>query len=155
MEYRITAASSDDFGEIVAWRMEAIEAVFGEADEEMLTQLRAENERYLSEALAAESFLMCFAENDEGKRIGCGGTVFHEELPSPDFPHGRSAFIMNIYVRSEARHQGAGSAIITWLIDAAHDRGCEKIYLESTIEAAPLYHKMGFHDALGYMLYEG
>ncbi len=155
MGYRITAASFEDFDEVLAWRMETIEAVFGEVDDEMRAALRAENERYLREALQAESFLMCFIEDGTGKRIGCGGIVFHDELPSPDFPHGKSAFIMNVYVRPEARHQGAGSALITWLIDAAHSRGCEKIYLESTIEAAPLYRELGFHDALGYMLYEG
>ncbi len=143
-----------EFEEVLAWRMETIDAVFGEVEEDMRPSLRVENERYLREALQTESFVMCFIEDDAGGRIGCGGIVFHEELPSPDFPHGKSAFIMNVYVRPEARHQGAGSAIITWLIDAAHARGCEKIYLESTIEAAPLYHKMGFHDALGYMLYE-
>ena len=60
---------------------------------------------------------------------------------------------MNIYVRHEYRRHGVGHAIVRWLVDKAKDLGCDKIYLETTDCARPLYNSIGFKDMPGIMKY--
>lgn len=128
--------------ELMAWRGEVIENVFGCKPSE---ELMAANESYYRKHIANDTHVAFVAEFN-GKKAGCGSLCLEEELPSPDNPTGKCAYLMNIYVREEFRENGLGHHIVNRLVQEAKIRGCKKIYLETTPEGRPLYQSLGFRD---------
>lgn len=127
---------------LMMWRAEVIRHVFGI---EPAKRLLVENRRYYRTHIPDGTHL-AFVAYIDGEPCGCGGVCFSDELPSPDNPTGRCAYLMNIYVREPYRHSGVGQAIVSRLISEARDRGCGKIYLESTAEEHRFYDTLGFAD---------
>ncbi len=120
---RITALPT-----LMHWRAEVIRNVSGvEPHPRMLVA----NRQYYRKHIADDTHLAFVAEYD-GVECGCGAVCFTEELPSPNNPTGRCAYLMNIYVRELFRNKGIAHHIITRLVDEARGRGCGKIYLETT-----------------------
>lgn len=134
---------------LMHWRKEVIENVFGVTPSK---RLLVENRRYYQKHIADGSHIAVVAEADDSD-AGCGAICLSEELPSPDNPSGRCAYLMNIYVRREYRERGVGHAIVGWLVDKARALGCDKIYLETTDCARTLYKDIGFKDLTGLMKY--
>ena len=150
----IRQADISELSVLLRWRMEVLHAVFGLPEAEPLTALRAANEEYYHSALADGSHIACFAEqNDE--IIGCGGVCLSREMPSPDNPTGRCAYLMNIYTRPAFRGAGAGRRIVAWLVEKARAAGITKIYLESTDGAKGLYEGLGFVPMENYYILDG
>lgn len=135
---------------LMHWRKEVIEKVFGTAPSRRLLVM---NRRYYQRSIAEGSHIAVVAEiADSG--VGCGAICLSEELPSPDNLSGKCAYLMNIYVREEYRGRGVGHLIVNWLVDKARELGCDKIYLETTDCARPLYESIGFKELSGIMRYE-
>lgn len=135
---------------LMHWRAEVIENVFGIRP---TRALMAANREYYLRHIADGTHYAIVAEAD-GVDAGCGGICLYDELPSPDNPSGRCAYLMNIYVRSEYRGHGIGRTIVERLIGKAKGLGCDKIYLETTEGARRLYEKEGFRELTGMMKYE-
>lgn len=133
---------------LMHWRREVIGAVFGQ---EAGSRLLVSNRQYYR-AHMADGTHMAFVAEMDGHDCGCGGVCFTDELPSPDNPTGRCAYLMNIYVREPYRRKGVARHIVTRLIEEARLHGCGKIYLESTPEARPLYSSLGFTPMQGMMM---
>ena len=140
-----------EIGELMEWRQEVIRHVFGR---EPSSSLMEANRDYYLRHVADGSHLAVVAFLGE-KGIGCGGVCFGDELPSPDNPSGRCAYLMNIYVREEFRSHGVAHKIVEYLIARARQRDCGKIYLETTDEGRPVYSSIGFRDMEGMMKYYG
>lgn len=140
-----------DTDELMIWRREVITNVFSEVPD--LSLLRA-NRKYYQKHIADGSHIAYVASQD-GKDVGCGSICLSEELPSPDNPDGRCAYLMNIYVRLPFRNNGIAHMIVRHLVDEAKARGCGKIYLETTDIAKPLYCNIGFNPMENMMKYEG
>ena len=138
-----------DLPTLMRWREEVIRNVFGQQPD---PHLMAENQRYYSRHIADGSHLAMVASVN-GADAGCGAICFTEELPSPDNPSGRCAYLMNIYVRAEFRNHGVAHHIVERLIEEAAKRGCDKIYLETTEDGKPVYASMGFRDMPDMMKY--
>ncbi|MCH5225797.1 MAG: GNAT family N-acetyltransferase [Muribaculaceae bacterium] len=132
----------EDIATLMLWRREVIENVFEEAPSE---DLLARNHSYYLRHLADDTHL-AFLASVEGYEAGCGSICLTEELPSPDNPSGRCAYLMNIYVRAPFREHGVAHAIVTRLVEEARLRGCQKIYLETTDAGRPVYESLGFRD---------
>ena len=128
--------------ELMKWRKEVIENVFGEKPD---SQLLSFNESYYRRHLADGSHLPFVAYYD-GREAGCGSVCLTEELPSPDNPTGRCGYLMNIYVRQNFRQHGVAHAIVRRLINEAKIRNCNKIYLETTPDGRAVYESLGFQD---------
>ncbi|MDE6801205.1 MAG: GNAT family N-acetyltransferase [Muribaculaceae bacterium] len=138
-----------DIDRLMEWRAEVIRDVFSaEAD----TNLLEANRRYYIRHIADGTHIAIIADCD-GTDCGCGGICLTEELPSPDNPSGRCAYLMNIYVRRAFRKHGIAHRIVTYLIDEAKKRGCDKIYLESTADGKSVYKELGFCDMPDMMKY--
>lgn len=128
-----------DLDTLLSWRREVLTCVFSQAPTQ---ELMDANRRYYSGNVpgrhrAVEALL-------DGDKAGCGAICLSQELPSPDNPDGRCAYLMNIYVRPDFRHQGVGSAIVDHLVSLALTLGCDKIYLETTSMARSMYAAAGF-----------
>lgn len=135
---------------LMHWRTEVIENVFGQTPSK---RLLAANRRYYRQNIADGRHIAIVAATDDTD-IGCGAICLSDELPSADNPSGKCAYLMNIYVRKDYRRRGAAHAIVRWLVDKARMLGCDKIYLETTDCARPIYSNIGFNDLPGMMKYE-
>lgn len=134
---------------LMHWRKEVIENVFGVVPSK---ELMAANRMYYMKHIADGSHIAIVAEIDD-KDVGCGAICLSDELPSPDNPSGRCAYLMNIYVRKEYRGHGVGHSIVCWLVEKARQLRCDKIYLETTDGARSLYKDIGFKELSGFMKY--
>lgn len=146
----IIRASIENIELLMAWRMEVLREVFELPESYDVTALEEENRRYYNETLSSGEHIACFAKLG-GQLVGCGGVCFQREMPSPDNPSGKCAYLMNIYTRSAFRHEGAGEAIVEWLIARAKENNAQKIYLEATEIGEKLYAKLGFATMNGMM----
>lgn len=138
-----------DLDELLAWRREVIANVFGCQPS---GELMAANEDYYRRHVPGGTHLAFVAE-ESGLGCGCGSLCLTEELPSPDNPSGRCAYLMNIYVKREFRNHGIAHALVSRLIEEALGRNCGKIYLESTEEGRQVYESLGFGDMPDMMKY--
>lgn len=131
-----------DIPTLMSWRTEVIEHVFGQkADEQLLMA----NRKFYETHIADGTHYAIEAEYN-GEKCGCGAVCFTEELPSPDNPSGRCAYVMNIYVREAYRNHGIAHEIVSCLITESRHRGCGKICLETTEAGRPVYQSIGFRD---------
>ncbi len=137
-------ATMDDIEDLVAWRIEVLDAVFGAQDDQAKRELAQENRRYYQDHLGRDHIAV-FASID-GEIAGCGAICYHDEMPSPDNPGGRCGYVMNVYTRPAARGRGVGAAVMHDLMEDAHERRVEKVYLETTPAGRVLYEAVGFSD---------
>ncbi len=131
------------------WRAEVIEHVFGEKPDETLLSA---NRQFYEKHIADGTHYALVVEHG-GADCGCGAACFTDELPSPDNPSGRCAYLMNIYVREAFRNHGLAHQIVSCLIEEAKNRYCGKIYLETTNDGRPVYQSLGFRDLPDIMKY--
>lgn len=132
---------------LMMWRQEVIRNVFGvEASKRLLVA----NRQYYRQHIADGSHVALVATIG-GEDVGCGAVCLTDELPSPDNPSGRCAYLMNIYVREPYRNRGVAHALVRRLLEIAHEKECGKIYLETTDEGRPVYRSLGFAAMEGMM----
>lgn len=132
----MTIRQIDDIDELMLWRAEVLGEVFSQTPDEPLLEA---NRQYFAEA----PYVACIASVD-GVDAGCGAICLQREMPSPENPSGRCAYLMNIYVRRQFRCHGVGHSIVRWLIDKARENSCDKIYLETTALGREVYSDCGF-----------
>lgn len=136
----ITLDTLNDIDELMQWRAEVLTEVFCTApSDEVLKANRAFYERK-----SPDSPHLAMVAYADGVPAGCGNVCFYSEMPTPDNPSGRCAYLMNIYVKPQFRHNGIAHRLISRLVDVALDLRCGKIYLESTDNTKHLYTTLGF-----------
>lgn len=134
---------------LMRWRAEVIAHVFQQVPDSCLLEA---NRKYYIKHIADNTHVAYVAMYDDDE-AGCGAICFADELPSPDNPTGKCAYLMNIYVREAFRRQGIGHAIVNALVKVAKTRDCGKIFLETTADGRPLYESLGFSDMHDMMKY--
>lgn len=150
MDITIRQASVNEIDKLLEWRMEVLRNVFGISATNNDPNLYAANREYYLESVPSGGHIAVFAEIDS-TIIGCGGLCLYREMPSPDNPTGRCAYLMNVYTRKEYRKQGVGKTVVKWLVNYARTQGITKIYLETSDCGRPLYESLGFKDMRDYM----
>lgn len=144
-QIEIVQAGIESLEMLMEWRMEVLRHVFALPEDASIEELEKANLSYYRQQIPQGGHVACFARVD-GETVGCGGVCIYEEMPSPDNPNGRCAYLMNIYCREPYRHQGVGRVIVRWLVGQALDRGIKKIYLETTDSGRSLYRSVGFQE---------
>lgn len=139
----ITIFELPDIERLIPWRMEVLRCVFALPAGEDTSALERQNRSYYEQHLADGSHIACLAAVG-GTEAGCGGVCLYDEMPSPENPDGRCAYLMNIYVRPEFRDHGVAHRIVRWLVGQALAQGVTKIYLETSDAARGLYADLGF-----------
>jgi len=148
----LTIDRTVDVNILMTWRMEVLHCVFSIPEDTDTRGLEQQNRRYYERHLADGTHIACMAHID-GEAVGCGGICLYDEMPSPDNPSGRCAYLMNIYVREPFRKQGIGQQIIRWLVGQAQESGITKIYLETSHVARHLYGTLGFAEMEDMMIW--
>lgn len=141
MTARLEIKRIENIVRLMDWRMEVLAEVFGIDRPQPGCPLYEANLGYFNDK---NNSYECFMAVMDGMEAGCGMALYHDELPSPDNPSGRCAYIMNIYVRREFRRRHIATAIVSRLIAVAREKGCGKIYLETTGMARHLYESLEF-----------
>lgn len=139
----------NDIDTLMDWRAEVIRNVFGEEPDQRLLET---NRRYYISHIPDKTHIAFIASYDDND-CGCGAICLTDELPSPDNPSGRCAYLMNIYVREAFRNHGIAHKIVSRLLQEAKNRECGKIYLETTADGKPVYTSLGFRDMADMMKY--
>lgn len=150
MKITIKQVSLADLDNLMEWRMEVLHSVFGTSQNENMQDLYLANREYYQKFIPNKEHITVFAEIDQ-MIVGCGGFCQYNEMPSPDNPTGKCAYLMNIYTRQSYRGQGVGRAVVEWLIGYAKEQGITKIYLETSDCGRMLYESLGFQDMQHYM----
>lgn len=150
-EPEISVAELSEIDKLMSWRMEVLRCVFAIPAGADVTAFERANRDYYARAITAGAHVALFAAID-GETAGCGGVCFHDEMPSPDNPSGRCAYLMNIYVRPRFRRRGIGAAIVRRLVAEARNRGIEKTYLETSGSGRSLYRSLGFAEMPDMMI---
>ncbi len=140
-----------DIDALMEWRERVLHEVF-ELPEGMPVDpaLMEQNRRFYQEHLANNTHIPVIAFSD-GKGVGCGSICLYDEMPSPDNPTGKCAYLMNVYTTPQARGRGIGKAVVEELVSYAREYGAGKIYLETTEAGRPLYEHIGFGPMEGYL----
>lgn len=133
----------EDLEELMDWRVEVLQTVFDL--KEVDTTLIAANKAYYQSHLCDGRHIPLIASVD-GMPAACGAICFQDEIPSPDNPSGKNAYLMNIYCRPAFRQHGVARDLVEKLIEIAKAQGAGKIYLETTKEGRPVYTSCGFGD---------
>ncbi len=141
----IKKAGVEQLNLLLEWRMMVLREVFSLPESCDTGRLRESCRAYYEKELAAGGHVACFAWVD-GLIAGCGGMCLYDEIPSPENPSGKCAYLMNIYTLPELRRHEIGRCIVDWLVARARERGIVKIYLESTRAGRRLYHDVGFRN---------
>ena len=153
MSFTIKRAGVDDISKLVEWRIEAIEKIYGSdigiAEREILKY--ESNQYYLREIPKEGNISGIVYDGLEKEPVGCGSICITSELPTPDNPLGKCAYIMNVYIREGFRRKGLGRAVVTWLAFLAQERGIHKIYLKATLDSNSFFDKLGFKEKNNYM----
>jgi ribosomal protein S18 acetylase RimI-like enzyme len=69
--------------------------------------------------------------------------------------HGRDAFIDELFIETNYRHQGIGTKVIEFALEACRELGVHALHLEverTNIAGQRLYRKSGFEDSDRYLL---
>ena len=138
-------AKLEDLEEMLSLRMEAVREIFSFKGNVDCSSLEGTTRDYYALHLRTGTHAAIIVE-ENGIPVGTGGICFEEELPSPDNPSGRSAYLMNVYVRPEERGKGIGTEIVRRLLKRCEEERTGKIYLESTPLGRKVYYKLGFVD---------
>ena len=98
MDIAVKRASVNEIDKLLEWRMEVLQNVFDISVESNDSGLCAANQEYYLGKIPSGEHIAVFAEN-EGMTMGCGGLCLYKEIPSPDNPTGRCAYLMNVYTK--------------------------------------------------------
>jgi len=69
-----------------------------------------------------------------------------EKPANPHFIHGLVGTVLSVYTRPEYRRQGLCLNLIKLLLEAAREKGLDKVNLSATEDGYPVYKKAGFVD---------
>ncbi len=155
MEITIERVTPEEAPLLLEWRMRVLREVFADHGDADWESIRSGNEAYYAVHLADGTHVACFARDEAGRIVGCGGICYQQELPSPDNPRGGCGYLMNIFTIPELRGRGIGKKIVAYLVADAKARHTEKIYLESSEAAKRMYMRLGFRPMRDYYKLEG
>ena len=111
------------------------------------------NISYFRTALADGSYVGLIAF-EKGEAVANGGICFHLHPPSYAVPNGKSACLLNMYTRPEARGRGLAGQILSKLVEHAREKGCCKVFLNASDMGKPLYLKFGFREIANEMVFD-
>ena len=127
------------------------------ADAALLAQLRYEFRASHAPTIETEEEFLSRCAAWMVRRLGAdaaGGVWFQvvEKLPNPNEETELHAYVSNFYVRPEHRNAGAGSALLSTILDECGRLGIDTVFLWPTERSRPLYERFGFQSERGVLV---
>ena len=143
MNHVIRQGKVDEVPEIVALRRSMFEAM-GHEDAASLDRMSDAFARYCREHMPTGDFRVWVAENEEGRPIASIGLVVHGVPPSPSYPEGVEAYIMDLVTLPAYRRRGIAAALLDAALDTARSEGIPVARLHATDDGRAIYERAGF-----------
>lgn len=131
----------------------------GQGDAGMLTELRcafleemgqtlpdgfADRLREWIEAAFADGRLLAWFAELDGRVVGVAAVNPCPHLPSAVYRNGVGWYLLNVYVRKDYRHAGAGRALLAAIGASAREQEVDVLNLHATAQAFGWYERHGF-----------
>jgi GNAT superfamily N-acetyltransferase len=111
-------------------------------------------ERLLETALPAGEWTAWIAEDDSGP-LGSGAAILRPTPPNPVCPDGGTpAYLLNFYVRPEARRRGVATALVRACLAWCRERRVVRITLHASAAGRRVYERLGFVPREGEMQWD-
>ncbi len=141
---RTRRAGADDVPALAAlraaWREQPCTAEFVEAFRDWFVEEGASRWWWIAE--------------EGGEAVGMIGLKLFDRMPTPDGAQKSWGYLANLFVLPERRGTGAGTALVTALLDEADRSGLVRVVLSPSERAIPLYERLGFAPASSLLLRE-
>jgi GNAT superfamily N-acetyltransferase len=154
--FRIRQATPADAG-VIARHRAAMFQDMGQLPPEAFEPLRANAERFLSEALARGEYLgwLLAAETEPARILAGAGVQLRQVLPHPvdlgqgrvGVAAGRHAIVLNVYTEPEWRRQGLAVLLMERVLEWARAERLDRLVLHASDEGRALYQRLGFVPA--------
>lgn len=104
---------------------------------------RNQTKAYIKEHIDKDDLIIFIASDRQKIVSSCMACIF-QTLPLPSCITGKHAELLNVYTLESYRGQGFATKIIGMLLNELKKNDIEKVILNYTDMALPLYHKLGF-----------
>ena len=145
MKLELKAGNKKDIDDLVEMRLAFSLTMHPTEDEDEVSSLRLELEKYFLEKLEKSQYIGILGYFEE-KLVCSAGLIVFEMPPTIGNHHRITGLVVNVYTKPEHRKKGFGEETIKFLIEIAREKGVEKLCLNATIEGESVYRKLGFKE---------
>jgi len=145
MKLELKAGNKQDIDDLVEMRLAFSLTMHPTEDEDEVSSLRLELEKYFLEKLEKNQYIGILGYFEE-KLVCSAGLIVFEMPPTIGNHHRITGLVVNVYTKPEYRKKGFGEETIKFLIEIAREKGVEKLCLNATIEGESVYRKLGFKE---------
>ena len=139
-----TKATVEDIEQLTELRIAYLAEDYGGLKEKDVEMIRRDLPDYFMRNLN-KSIFGYVARNDR-EIIACALLLVIEKPMSPAFITGRTGNVLNVYTKSEYRHNGHARKVMNMLVEDASDMGLSVVELKATEAGYQLYRSLGFRD---------
>lgn len=85
-----------------------------------------------------------FVAVEDGEVVGMAWLALLERPPSPERGTRVGGDVQSVYVLASHRRRGIGSTLTRAVVDEARRRGAQRVTVQSSTRAVPMYERLGF-----------
>jgi GNAT superfamily N-acetyltransferase len=100
--------------------------------------------RWMTERLVSGKTWMCWLAVEDGVPLGAAWLQLLEKLPNPVGEPELHGYVSSLYVRSDRRGSGIGSALLQACLRECESRGADAVFLWPTPRSRSMYERHGF-----------
>lgn len=139
----VEKADLSDIDELVNLRIDYLTEDYGSLTDIQAEKIRNQLPEYFRNHLNRDLFVYIVRYEEI---ISCCFLLVSEKPANPNFIHGKTGTLMNVYTKPDFRRKGIAKKIMKFLIADAEKMGLDFIELKSTADGYNLYKSVGFED---------
>lgn len=143
LTYRL--ATTDDIDLLINLRIEFLNEISGNHEQETENELRRALEEYFDRGVVDGSYV-CWLAFDHDVIAGVGAMAIWSKPGNYKCPNGKVGYVMNMYTPPAHRRQGICSELLRKLIATARERDITMLEMHATIDGEPVYRKQHFTE---------
>ena len=140
-----TKATAEDIAQLTELRIAYLAEDYSELTEKDLEIIKRDLPDYFIRNLNKNIF--GYVARDEREIVACALLLVIEKPMSPAFITGKTGTVLNVYTKSEYRHNGHARKVMNMLMEYVSDMELSVVELKATEDGYQLYRSLGFHDA--------
>ena len=140
-----TKATMEDINQLTELRIAYLTEDHGGLEESDLEIIKRDLPDYFIRNLNKSIF--GYVARNEREIVACALLLVIEKPMSPAFITGKTGTVLNVYTKSEYRHNGHARKLIKMLMEDASDMELSVVELKATEDGYQLYRSLGFRDA--------
>ena len=146
IEYSI--ASRDEIQDLERLRLNYLFADHPDMTFEEADKVRESLPSYFEKHLGVDMFAFIARDMDyKGEAIASAFLVVVEKPANPNFIHGKTGEVLNVFTSKQYRNLGIGSTLMKMLVDKGSDLGLDYVKLSATDMGYSMYKNLGFEDS--------